>query len=708
MIYKPNGAFYAEFSTTKPSTGAAQNADALPTVTATKNGSDDATFTLTAANLATGRYKITGTVPAGYVSGDRFQVSVAATVDTVAGNAVIGDYLVDTSYSSDNYSRLGSPVGASVSADIAAVGTPSTIADAICDEALTGATHNVANSLGRRIRAMQEYEGYFGLIWIDTVNGTAGTTSFENGTSTNPSLTLADAMTLSAATKLTQFNIANGSTIILASDSSYLTFMGHAWTLALGGQAITGARFFDCANVSGVSTSTGVYPHFAHCSIQTCTLPPCVIHNGDIHGPITLLAGVYYIDNCYTDDGAILDFSTALDTSAYISNFAGHLEIKNLGNAGTDSVDIVGNGQITLNANCVGGTIHLHGNIEVIDNSGGLVTIDENASSTTITNILNNATYGLSAVKTLIDAIDTSTELAARFTEIKGAGWTTETLKAIKDVLDSVHAKTTNLPTDPADESLIIAATDAIMTRLGIPSSGSVSADILAIQTVVTGSALEATSQSILSEVQKFVTMQGLYTVTITLYETATTTPIPGAQVAILNSAKTSLLGVVTTDVNGQTMDGDGLDRIARNAGTYKVLCAKAGVTFSETTVVVDANETVTIYGTPVALPASGSADACTVGIYCFQQDSNTPMTAVNAERNKATITNLPYSYNGKYHEGQSMSGTYNATTGLLTFKLVWGAKVAFDLKHLGKSGETYHRTIPELPTAMFEDLTEE
>lgn len=41
-----------------------------------------------------------------------------------------------------------------------------------------------------------------------------------------------------------------------------------------------------------------------------------------------------------------------------------------------------------------------------------------------------------------------------------------------------VNDKTTNLPTDPADQSLIIAATDAIMTRLGAPAGASLSADL--------------------------------------------------------------------------------------------------------------------------------------------------------------------------------------------------------------------------------------
>jgi hypothetical protein len=52
---------------------------------------------------------------------------------------------------------------------------------------------------------------------------------------------------------------------------------------------------------------------------------------------------------------------------------------------------------------------------------------------------LDNATYGLAALKALIDNIDTSSELAARFDEIKGAGWTDETLKSIKEVVDAIN-----------------------------------------------------------------------------------------------------------------------------------------------------------------------------------------------------------------------------------------------------------------------------
>ena len=49
--------------------------------------------------------------------------------------------------------------------------------------------------------------------------------------------------------------------------------------------------------------------------------------------------------------------------------------------------------------------------------------------------------------------------------------------------LAAIDTKTTNLPTDPADQSLVIAATDAIMTRLGAPAGARVSADIAALPT---------------------------------------------------------------------------------------------------------------------------------------------------------------------------------------------------------------------------------
>ena len=53
---------------------------------------------------------------------------------------------------------------------------------------------------------------------------------------------------------------------------------------------------------------------------------------------------------------------------------------------------------------------------------------------------------------------------------------------AIKTDTAAIKAKTDNLPSDPADQSLVIAATDAVMARLGAPAGASVSADIAAVK----------------------------------------------------------------------------------------------------------------------------------------------------------------------------------------------------------------------------------
>lgn len=85
-----------EFVTSSPTTGAAANADSTPTATANRNGTDDGSFALTVTNIDAGRYKITGTVPSGYLKGDVVNVSVAATCSAVAGKAVVDTFVVDS------------------------------------------------------------------------------------------------------------------------------------------------------------------------------------------------------------------------------------------------------------------------------------------------------------------------------------------------------------------------------------------------------------------------------------------------------------------------------------------------------------------------------------------------------------------------------------------------------------------------------------
>lgn len=61
--------------------------------------------------------------------------------------------------------------------------------------------------------------------------------------------------------------------------------------------------------------------------------------------------------------------------------------------------------------------------------------------------------------------------------------WATADVSAValETTAQAIKARTDNLPDDPADQSLVIAATDAIMSRLGTPAA-TVSADIAAVK----------------------------------------------------------------------------------------------------------------------------------------------------------------------------------------------------------------------------------
>ncbi len=69
-----------------------------------------------------------------------------------------------------------------------------------------------------------------------------------------------------------------------------------------------------------------------------------------------------------------------------------------------------------------------------------------------------NITAG--TITTVTNLTNAPTDMAkeSTLTAIKGAGWTNQTIVALKAVVDAIKAKTDNLPTDPADESSLEAA----------------------------------------------------------------------------------------------------------------------------------------------------------------------------------------------------------------------------------------------------------
>jgi hypothetical protein len=59
--------------------------------------------------------------------------------------------------------------------------------------------------------------------------------------------------------------------------------------------------------------------------------------------------------------------------------YSGGIEVKQMGDTGTDNMSLEGNGQLVINANCSGGTIAIRGNFTITDNASGAVGTSDDA-----------------------------------------------------------------------------------------------------------------------------------------------------------------------------------------------------------------------------------------------------------------------------------------------------------------------------------------
>lgn len=261
--------------------------------------------------------------------------------------------------------------------------TQSSIAFANAEEILTGATHNVAKSLGRRIRELLEIGTYDGAaVWIDTNNGTAGTEDFVNGLSNNPVDSIADAKTLADSMGLVRFRILSGSSITLAANFDGYEFLGENYTVALGGQSVSGTHFEHATITGNDDGSNASDTHYKDCSVGgntlgLHTLEHCSLGAGDI---VLAEAGDYLWEDCHSHIAGAgapgVDFQSAVEVkSLSMRHYSGGIEYKNFNaGGGTHLTTIEGMGQIIAAASCAGGDIEHRGHFKLTDNSGGAVT----------------------------------------------------------------------------------------------------------------------------------------------------------------------------------------------------------------------------------------------------------------------------------------------------------------------------------------------
>lgn len=306
-------------------------------------------------------------------------------VDLSATDFQLVDTAVNLTTNNDKTGYALSSTG--LDAIVAAADGMVQIAKAVWDRVLTGATHAIADSGGRRLRDLQEFGTYEGgAVWIDTILGSAGTTDFESGTDINEVDSITDANTLAASVGLSRFKVAPMSSITFAASQENQQFEGKNWDLALGSQSISNS-YISGADVTGTGTST-VEVHFDHCEMGTCTLGAAHLDDCDLSGTVTLSAAAdYFFINCVHAGGtATIDFGVGvLNTTVHVHGYRGALTIANMGQMGIDILhfDSPG-GSLTLAASCVGGTVNMNGTFNFINNGSGMTINDDGAIIETV------------------------------------------------------------------------------------------------------------------------------------------------------------------------------------------------------------------------------------------------------------------------------------------------------------------------------------
>jgi hypothetical protein len=317
--------------------------------------------------------------------------------------------------------------------------------EGVLDRVLSGATHNVVDSTARRLRNLQEFGDYeHDSVWIDTINGTAGTTDYESGTINNKVDNIADANTIGLSLNKSGRAVVAGSTITFAASQENQNFWGDNWTLALGGQSVSGSHIRG-ADITGICTGVNP-PEFHECHIGAVTVPPITFVGCDLEGIITLPVGSVNIRHCAGDAGFAIDYgATVANTTVNLSDFSGVMTISNLGANGTDILNVRGHGKLIFDASCVGGTVNWDGHFTVINNGSG-ITITPDDITTNVTAIsgagFDTNTDSLEAIRDRGDAawVTGAGSLASVILAEK-----VETLLDINKPLDLVVSTTTRL-----------------------------------------------------------------------------------------------------------------------------------------------------------------------------------------------------------------------------------------------------------------------
>ena len=237
---------------------------------------------------------------------------------------------------------------------------------------------------------------YGDAVYIDTLNGAAGTVVGANGTKGNPCSLIADAHTLATALGLRKYVIRNtsGAPLLLEAPYSNWTFEAEHLDMTaiidLNSQLAVGALTFRNLAIIGIATAGAEYDT---CALYDVTGFSGVAKNSIIKKVSAPVSGSIFL-SCWSWPGSgTIDFVLSDAPHLYIvfNDFKGSLSIDNL-EAGDTTDFNTAVGLLTLQGTCTGGVVTRTGVSRLVDASGGAVTI--NSAMTDGSDFTNIPEYG--------------------------------------------------------------------------------------------------------------------------------------------------------------------------------------------------------------------------------------------------------------------------------------------------------------------------
>ena len=223
---------------------------------------------------------------------------------------------------------------------------------------------------------VSEYDGF---VWIDTINGTPGTT-YPSGTPTRPVDTLDDALTIGANLSFEEFKLRGPLTLdVPMTDISITGFGTHQIDiLDFGGQDISGSEFLNLTIQGNVGTLT------ADAIVRFGLIGALTDFQGGIFtsgftDTVTLAPGQTNFVNCFSvspGEGVIdFDFQAGNLIELFVRGFFGLFNITNSTNASSlASIDLT-SGIVDIDSTWIAGIVNIRGTGSYDNNS--LLTIND-------------------------------------------------------------------------------------------------------------------------------------------------------------------------------------------------------------------------------------------------------------------------------------------------------------------------------------------